>query len=161
MTIPLAKITKTILVIVVLGAMMLSSACILVDVEDDTPSPEITELPTNTHYVTPSYEPTTESTSTPTENPTIEPTPDNTSTPTVTPAVESAPEIIDPTSPPTPEKITVVLNTSTMVFHAGKNCHNAAKIDEENKKIVEIDDIQEVKDMGYKACGTCSKAYRD
>lgn len=58
MTIPLAKITKTILVIVVLGAMMLSSACILVDVEDDAPSPEATELPTNTHYVTPTYEPT-------------------------------------------------------------------------------------------------------
>ena len=145
MTIPLAKITKTILVIVVLGAMMLSSACILVDVEDDAPSPEATELPTNTHYVTPTYEPT----------------PDNTSTPTVTPTIESTPENIDPTAPPTPEKITVVLNTSTMVFHAGKNCHNAAKIDEENKKIVEVDDIQEVKDMGYKACGTCSKAYRD
>ena len=145
MTIPLAKITKTILVIVVLGAMMLSSACILVDVEDDAPSPEATELPTNTHYVTP----------------TIEPTPDNTSTPTVTPTIESTPENIDPTAPPTPKKITMVLNTSTMVFHAGKNCHNAAKIDEENKKIVEIDDIQEVKDMGYKACGTCSKAYRD
>lgn len=145
MTIPLAKITKTILVIVVLGAMMLSSACILVDVEDDAPSPESTELPTNTHYVTPTYEPT----------------PESTSTPTVTPTIESTPENIDPTAPPTPEKITVVLNTSTMVFHAGKNCHNAAKIDEENKKIVEVDDIQEVKDMGYKACGTCSKAYRD
>lgn len=157
----LAKITKTILVIVISGVMMLSSACILVDVEDDVPSPEATELPTNTHYVTPTYEPTPEYTSTPTENPTIEPMPDNTSTLTVTPTIESTPEIIDPTAPPTPEKITVILNTSTMVFHAGKNCHNAAKIDEENKKIVEVDDIQKIKDMGYKACGTCSKAYRD
>lgn len=66
-----------------------------------------------------------------------------------------------PTPQPTKAKISVTLNTSTKVFHVSSHCHNAEKIIDTNREIVEVDDIQEVKNMGYKACGTCSKAYRD
>ncbi|NLZ36489.1 MAG: hypothetical protein GX897_03305 [Clostridiales bacterium] len=61
-------------------------------------------------------------------------------------------------------KITVILNTSTMCLHISSNCHAAKKIKDENRLVVELDDIQGIYELlaqGYSACGICAKQYKN
>lgn len=96
----------------------------------------------------------------------------NTASATMTPDITASPTIqtmisitttpkLEQTPQPTKAKISVTLNTNKKTFHVNSRCYNAESIKEENKEVIEVDNIQEVKDMGYKACGTCSKIYKD
>lgn len=135
-----------IVVCAIIGALMPN------DKDDNNPKA------TNTHILS-----TTATADGNTASPTaiVTPEPDLTASPTIQTTVSTATPKIEQTPQPTKTKISVTLNTSTKVFHVNNGCHNAENIKEENKEVVEVDDIQEVKDMGYKACGTCSKAYKD
>lgn len=94
-------------------------------------------------------------------------TPEQTPPPAIRPE-EPAP--IPETEPPNREnleksnKITIILNTSTMCLHMDANCRAAKKIKVENRLVVELDDIQGIYDLlaqGYSACGICAKHYKN
>lgn len=59
-----------------------------------------------------------------------------------------------------PESITVLVNLNTRTFHVDLNCRHIKSMKEENKGSFS-GTIDEIKAAGYKACGTCSKKYRD
>ena len=51
-----------------------------------------------------------------------------------------------------------------MCLHISSNCHAAKKIKDENRLVVELDDIQGIYELlaqGYSACGICAKQYKN
>lgn len=58
------------------------------------------------------------------------------------------------------EPVTAILNLNSRTFHADINCRHIKTMKEENKSN-HTGTIDEIKAAGYKACGTCSKQYRD
>ncbi|MGI6743670.1 MAG: hypothetical protein ACOX4O_08440 [Eubacteriales bacterium] len=90
-------------------------------------------------------------------------TPEQAPQPVVQPE-ETVPEPVAEENLEKSNKITVILNTSTMCLHLDANCRAAKKIKDENRLVVELDDIQGIYDLlaqGYSACGICAKQYKN
>jgi hypothetical protein len=72
-----------------------------------------------------------------------------------------APVPVAPTPPIANDGLTytVVLNTNSSVFHTDQNCRHVGAMKDENKSEMTAT-IDAIKAAGYKACGTCSKAFK-
>ncbi|MFA6948606.1 MAG: hypothetical protein WCQ72_06470 [Eubacteriales bacterium] len=55
---------------------------------------------------------------------------------------------------------TVIINKNSKTFHINPNCSHVKNMKEENKLIVETDDIASLIADGYKPCGSCAKEYK-
>lgn len=54
-----------------------------------------------------------------------------------------------------PQEITVILNTETGVYHLSSNCRAVKRMNDENKKIITVNDLNEI-DSDYRPCGICA-----
>ena len=61
---------------------------------------------------------------------------------------------------PDEDRLFVVINKSSKVFHLDRDCIYASRMSEENRLEIEVMDIEYLTEHGYTACGKCSAAYK-
>lgn len=57
-------------------------------------------------------------------------------------------------------QFTAYVNTNSKTFHLDKNCTHCKRIKESNLMEFHYDQVQEIIDAGFTACGTCAKDYK-
>lgn len=58
------------------------------------------------------------------------------------------------------DRLSVVINKSSKVFHLDRDCIYASRMSEENRLEIEVMDIEYLTEHGYTACGKCSAEYK-
>lgn len=61
---------------------------------------------------------------------------------------------------PDEDRLSVVINKSSKVFHLDHDCIYASRMSEENRLEIEVVDVEYLTEHGYTACGKCSAEYK-
>lgn len=65
-----------------------------------------------------------------------------------------------PQNESTEDRLFVVINKNSKVFHLDPDCTYASRMSEENRMEMKVVDIEYLTEHGYTACGKCSAVYK-